>query len=39
VAAVVLLVYQLVTARRILADGGIELGRLGRRSPWEDDRR
>ena len=39
VAAVVLFVYKLVKARRILADGGIELGRPGRRSPWEHDRR
>ncbi len=39
VAAVVLFVYKLVTARRILADGGIELGRSGRRSPREPDRR
>ncbi len=39
VAAVVLFVYKLVKARRILADGGIELGRPGRRSPREPDRR
>jgi uncharacterized membrane protein YkvA (DUF1232 family) len=39
VAAVVLFVYKLVKARRILADGGIELGRPGRRSPRELDRR
>ncbi len=37
VAAVVLFVYKLVKARRILADGGIELGRPGRRSPREPD--
>ena len=34
-AAVVLFVYKLVKARRILAEGGIELGRPGRRSPRE----
>ena len=39
VAAVVLFVYKLVKARRILADGGIELGRPGRRSSREPDRR
>jgi uncharacterized membrane protein YkvA (DUF1232 family) len=39
VAAVVLFVYKLVKARRILADGGIELGRPRRRSPREHDRR
>ncbi len=39
VAAVVLFVYKLVTARRILADGGVELGRPGRRSSREPDRR
>src|SRR5688500_10311517 len=39
VAAVVLFVYKLVKARRILADGGIELSRPGRRSPQEPDRR
>ena len=39
VAAVVLFVYKLVKVRRILADGGIELGRPGRRSPREPDRR
>ena len=39
VAAVVLFVYKLVKARRILADGGIELGRPRRRSPSELDRR
>ncbi len=39
VAAVVLFVYKLVKALRILADGGIELGRAGRRSPREPDRR
>ena len=38
-AAVVLFVYKLVTARRILADGGIELNRPGRRRPQEPDRR
>jgi uncharacterized membrane protein YkvA (DUF1232 family) len=38
VAAVVLFVYKLVQARRILADGGIELGRPRRRSPRESDR-
>ena len=37
--AVVLFVYKLVKARRILADGGIELGRPRRRSPREPDRR
>jgi uncharacterized membrane protein YkvA (DUF1232 family) len=31
-AAVVLFVYKLVKARRILADGGVDLGRLGRRT-------
>ena len=39
VAAVALFVYKLVKARRILADGGIELGRPGQRSPRETDRR
>jgi uncharacterized membrane protein YkvA (DUF1232 family) len=39
VAAVVLLVYKLVKARRILADGGVELGRPRPRSPREPDRR
>jgi uncharacterized membrane protein YkvA (DUF1232 family) len=39
VVAVVLLVYKLVKARRILAEGGVELGRPGRRSPGEPDRR
>jgi uncharacterized membrane protein YkvA (DUF1232 family) len=39
VAAVVLFVYKLVTARRILAEGGVELGRPGRRSSRESDRR
>jgi uncharacterized membrane protein YkvA (DUF1232 family) len=39
VAAVVLFVYKLVKARRILADGGIELGRSRRRRPQEPDRR
>ena len=38
VAAVVLFVYKLVKARQILADSGIELGRLGRRSAREPDR-
>jgi uncharacterized membrane protein YkvA (DUF1232 family) len=38
VAAVVLFVYKLVKARRILADGGVDLGRLGRRPPRETDR-
>ncbi len=39
-AAVALFVYKLVKARRILADGGIELGRPGRRQPTrEPDRR
>jgi uncharacterized membrane protein YkvA (DUF1232 family) len=38
VAAVVLFVYKLVKARQILADGGIELRRPGRRSPPEPDR-
>ena len=38
VAAVVLFVYKLVKARRILADGGIELCRPGRRSQREPDR-
>jgi uncharacterized membrane protein YkvA (DUF1232 family) len=38
VAAVVLFVYKLVNAKRILADGGIELGRPGRRSRQEPDR-
>jgi len=31
-AAVVLFVYKLVKARRILADGGVDLGRLGKRT-------
>jgi uncharacterized membrane protein YkvA (DUF1232 family) len=31
-AAVVLFVYKLVKARRILADGGVDLGRLGRKA-------
>jgi uncharacterized membrane protein YkvA (DUF1232 family) len=39
VAAVVLFVYKLVKARQILADGGVELGRSGRHSPREPDRR
>ena len=34
-AAVALFVYKLVKARRILADGGIELGLPGRRPPRE----
>jgi uncharacterized membrane protein YkvA (DUF1232 family) len=38
VAAVVLFVYKLVKVRRILADGGIELGRSARRSPRDPDR-
>jgi uncharacterized membrane protein YkvA (DUF1232 family) len=38
VAAVVLFVYKLVKVRRILADGGVELGRPRRRSPQEPDR-
>lgn len=38
-AAAVLFVYKLVKARRILADGGVDLGRLARRSPQEPDRR
>ena len=36
VAAVVLFVYKLVQARRILAEGGIELGRSGRPSREPD---
>ena len=39
VAAVVLFVYKLVKVRRILAEGGIELGRSGRRPAREHDRR
>ena len=39
VAAVVLFVYKLVKARQILADGGVELGRSGWRSPREPDGR
>jgi uncharacterized membrane protein YkvA (DUF1232 family) len=39
VAAAVLFVYKLVKARRILADGGVELGRLRRHPPREPDRR
>jgi uncharacterized membrane protein YkvA (DUF1232 family) len=35
-AAVVLFVYKLVKARRILADGGVDLGRLGRRADRRD---
>ena len=38
VAAVVLFVYKLVTVRKMLADGGVELGRARRRSPQEPDR-
>ena len=38
-AAVALFVYKLVKARQILADGGIELGRPGRRPSREPDRR
>ena len=34
--AVVLFVYKLVKARRILADGGVDLGRLGRRTDRRD---
>ena len=37
VAAAVLFVYKLVKVRRILADGGIELGRPGPRPPQEPD--
>jgi uncharacterized membrane protein YkvA (DUF1232 family) len=39
VAAAVLFVYKLVKARRILADGGVDPGRLLRRPPQEPDRR
>ena len=39
VAAAALFIYKLVKARQILADGGIELGRPGRRLPQEPDRR
>lgn len=39
VAAAVLFIYKLVKARRILAEGGIELGWPGRRAPREPDRR
>ena len=39
VAAVVLFVYKLVKARKILADSGIELGRSRRRPLREPDRR
>jgi uncharacterized membrane protein YkvA (DUF1232 family) len=35
-AAVVLLVYKLVKARRILADGGVDVSRLGRRPHRRD---
>jgi len=38
-AAVALFVYKLVKARQILSDGGIELGRPGRRRLREPDRR
>jgi uncharacterized membrane protein YkvA (DUF1232 family) len=38
VAAVVLFVYKLVKARRILADGGVDLGRLGRGNPRGPER-
>jgi hypothetical protein len=38
VAAVVLFVYKLVKVRMILADGGIELARPGRRSPRQPGR-
>jgi hypothetical protein len=33
---VVLFVYKLVKARRILADGGVDVARLGRRTPRRD---
>jgi uncharacterized membrane protein YkvA (DUF1232 family) len=36
VAAVVLFVYKLVKVRRILAEGGVELGQPRRRSPRQD---
>jgi uncharacterized membrane protein YkvA (DUF1232 family) len=35
-AAVVLFVYKLVKARRILADGGVDVSRLGRRTDRRD---
>ena len=35
VAAVVLFVYKLVAARRILAEGGVDVTKLGRRTPSE----
>lgn len=35
-AAVVLFVYKLVKARRILADAGVDVTRLGRRTPRSD---
>ena len=38
-AAAVLFVYKLVKARKILAEGGVDLARLARRSPQEPDRR
>jgi uncharacterized membrane protein YkvA (DUF1232 family) len=34
--AVVLFVYKLVKAHRILSDAGVDLGRLGRRTPQRD---
>lgn len=37
VAAAVLFVYKLVQARRMLADGGVDLTRLGRRAPRDAD--
>jgi uncharacterized membrane protein YkvA (DUF1232 family) len=36
VAATALFIYKLVKARRILADGGVDLGRLGRRTDRRD---
>ncbi|MCO1655319.1 YkvA family protein [Pseudonocardia humida] len=36
IAAVALFVYKLVKARRILADGGVDVSRLGRRTPRRD---
>jgi uncharacterized membrane protein YkvA (DUF1232 family) len=38
-AAAVLFVYKLVKARKILAEGGVDLARLARRSSREPDRR
>lgn len=38
VAAVVLFVYKLVTVRKMLADGGVDLGRRRRRAVEEHDR-